>query len=144
MRIRAEISVTLAALVVPAAPASVDSPRVETATGRGATGARVVYVGDARDNRVEIRLARNEDIDLEAPDSQKAIGFLVTGASPSLACGSGRYEGGRSVGRDGVRLLAPRAYARTGNDSISIHVPRRAAVVYGGARKRVLLRPLQS
>ena len=111
MRIRAEISVTLAALVVPAAPASVDSPRVETATGRGATGARVVYVGDARDNRVEIRLARNEDIDLEAPDSQKAIGFLVTGASPSLHMRVRPLRRGQ-LGRDGVPAArAPRLCA---------------------------------
>ena len=132
VRIHLRIGVTLAALLLPAAPAAAASLRVETVTDRGATGARAVYVGDGRDNLVEIYLARNEHIDSEARDPRKVIGFLVTGAPRSPACEA--ISEGEQVCRvpDGTRLLAPFVYARAGKDSIWISVPRRGAVVYGG------------
>lgn len=127
--------VAVTALFLPAAPAAADSPRLEIVTEDGATGARLVYTGDERSNKVTIGLARNEDLPgPELPDPEKAIGFLVQGASLGAGCEPVGYESAQ-VCRvpEGTRLLAPRFYGRAGNDTVWIEVPRRDAIVYGGA-----------
>ncbi len=128
------IGASVVALLVSAAPAAADSLRLETITEGGVTGARMVYIGDERNNRVVISLARNEDIDYQAPHPLKVVGFLVTGASDGPACElTGGIEGEQLCRvSDGVRLLPARAYGLAGRDSITIYVPRRDAVIYGG------------
>jgi RTX calcium-binding nonapeptide repeat (4 copies) len=108
-------------------------------TERAVAGARVVYVGDERDNSVAIGMARNRDISEAAPYPGKIIGFLVQGASASLGCEPGRIQGDQ-VCRvpDGTRLLAPRADGRGGRDTIKVYVPRRGAIVHGGPGNDIL------
>jgi RTX calcium-binding nonapeptide repeat (4 copies) len=126
--------VAVTALFLPAAPAAADSPRLEMVTEDGATGARLVYTGDGRSNKVTIGLARNEDLPgPELPDPERVIGFLVQGASLGAGCEAVGYESAQ-VCRvpEGTRLLAPRFYGRAGNDTVWIEVPRSDAIVYGG------------
>jgi hypothetical protein len=135
VRARLGICVSIAALVLPAAPAAADSVRLERAAAGGESGFRVVYAGDARSNNVEIGLARNQDTsDPDPPAPDKVIGFLVTGAS---AGGSGCEPGASEdtwVCRvpEGAPFLAPRAYGRAGDDGVYVAVPRPNAIVYGG------------
>jgi hypothetical protein len=102
-------------------------------TERAVPGARVVYVGDERDNSVALGIARKQDISEAAPDPGKIIGFLVQGASTAVGCEPGRIQGDQICRvPDGTRLLAPRADGRGGRDTINVYVPRRGAIVYGG------------
>jgi hypothetical protein len=139
------IAASLVVLAVHAAPAAGDSLRLERVTEDGVRGARLVYIGDERDNFVEIGLARNEDLDYEAPDPRKVIGFLVTDAAPSAACEATGSEG-EQVCRvpDRTRLLAPRVYLGAGKDVVYIEVPRRDAIVYGGPGPDVLDGPYRA
>jgi hypothetical protein len=133
------------AALLPAAPAAADSLRIETLAEHGVAAARVVYVGDERDNSVGIGLATNADISQGAPSPGKVIGFRITGdpargelASAVPGCEPGLF--GVQVCRvpAGTRSLAPRVYARGGRDTISVTVPRRGAIVYGGPGNDVL------
>jgi hypothetical protein len=145
VRARIGIGGLLAALFLPAAPAAGETLRVETDTEDGVRGARIVYFGDERRNGVEIDLAREESVNPDSPTPRKIIGFLVRGAAPSAACEPADSEG-EQVCRvpDGTLLLAPRAYGRAGNDSITIYVPRRGAVVFGGPGDDIFFGPYRT
>jgi hypothetical protein len=129
VRARLGIGALLAALLLSAAPAAADSVRLETVTEDGVTGSRVVYIGDERDNEVWIVPVRHVD----SLGPERPHGFLVTGASSGPGCEAPDWPD-EQVCRvpHGTRLLAPRVYARGGSDLITISVPRRGAVVYGG------------
>jgi len=149
MRARLGICASLAALLLSAGPAAGDSVRLETVTDHGVTSARVVYIGDGRNNSVEISFAYDEYVNPDAPNPQKVIGFIAAAVSgTALAAGPGceptRVNEQLCRAADGTRLLAPRAYLGGGNDGITISVPRAGAIVYGGPGNDLLDGPYRA
>jgi hypothetical protein len=135
----------VAALLTSAAPVAADSLRLETTREGDAPGARVVYVGDDRQNSVEVQLAREEYVNPDSATPSKVIGFLVIGAPPGPGCGPEAYEGEQVCRvRDGIRLLAPRVYLRGSADFVDVRVPRRDAILYGGPGADTLYGPTRS